>query len=118
VPLTATVLRWNENLPKGIDPDFGRADTIAAVGYNPPEPMTTAPYYAVRFLPAQLIQSHVGIEIDASARALGAGGAPIPGLFAAGEAGGGVLGPYYVGACALANALTMGRIAGRRAAGG
>jgi predicted oxidoreductase len=61
-----------------------------------------------------------GIETDLSARALGAGGAPVSGLYAAGEAsgfGGGGMHGYralegtFVGGC-----LFSGRIAGRAAA--
>jgi uncharacterized protein len=61
-----------------------------------------------------------GIETDLSARALGADGSPIPGLYAAGEAsgfGGGGMHGYralegtFVGGC-----LFSGRTAGRAAA--
>jgi succinate dehydrogenase/fumarate reductase flavoprotein subunit len=114
--LAATLDRWNATLPVGTDPDFGRDETLAALGYGSPEPMSKPPFYAVRVLPAQLIQTHAGLEIDQHAQVIDNVGRPVPGLYAAGEAGGGVLGPHYVGATALANALTMGRIAGASAA--
>ncbi|AIY18484.2 Fumarate reductase flavoprotein subunit [Pimelobacter simplex] len=63
--------------------------------------------------------THAGLEIDHNAAVLDERGRPIPGLFAAGEAGGGVLGSRYVGGGnAVANALTLGRLAGQNAASG
>jgi len=71
------------------------------------------PFYAARLVPGELVCTHTGLRIDPSARVLDAVGDVIPGLYAAGEAGGGVLGNRYVGGGnAIANALTMGRIAG------
>ena len=62
-----------------------------------------------------------GIETDLSARALGADGAPVPGLYAAGEAsgfgGGGVHGYRALEGTFLGGCLFSGRIAGRAAAG-
>ncbi|MDE0546952.1 FAD-binding dehydrogenase [Microbacterium sp. C7(2022)] len=58
-----------------------------------------------------------GIETDLSARALGAGGEPIPGLYAAGEAsgfgGGGVHGYRALEGTFLGGCLFSGRTAGR-----
>ncbi|WP_349427371.1 FAD-binding dehydrogenase [Microbacterium sp. LWS13-1.2] len=61
-----------------------------------------------------------GIETDLSARALGAGGEPVPGLYAAGEAsgfgGGGVHGYRALEGTFLGGCLFSGRVAGRAAA--
>ncbi len=61
-----------------------------------------------------------GIETDLSARALGSDGAPIPGLYAAGEAsgfgGGGVHGYRALEGTFVGGCLFSGRIAGRAAA--
>lgn len=61
-----------------------------------------------------------GIETDLSGRALGAGGTPIPGLYAAGEAsgfgGGGVHGYRALEGTFLGGCLFSGRVAGRAAA--
>ncbi|KAA9166414.1 FAD-dependent oxidoreductase [Amycolatopsis acidicola] len=116
--LTATVNRWNEQLPHGTDPDFLRHRTLANKGSaENPEPIGTAPFYAVRTLPAELVCTHAGLEIDEHAAVRDENGDVIGGLFAAGEAGAGVLGLRYVGGGnAVANALTMGRVAGRNAA--
>ncbi|WP_209308885.1 FAD-dependent oxidoreductase [Blastococcus sp. CT_GayMR16] len=116
--LEATLARWNVTLPLGQDPAFARSESLRAKGVTePPAPIARPPFYAVRMLPAQLVVTHTGLRIDEDARVLDRTGATVPGLSAAGEAGGGVLGPRYVGGGnAVANALTMGRIAGRTAA--
>jgi flavocytochrome c len=116
--LAATVERWNDQLPQGSDADFQRDQTLAAKGATaPPAPIASAPFYATRVLPAELVCTHAGLEIDATASVLDQQARPIPGLYAAGEAGGGVLGNRYVGGGnAVANALTMGRLAGQSAA--
>jgi len=58
-----------------------------------------------------------GVKIDASARALAAtGGAPVPGLFAAGEAAGGVHGRNRLAGNGLLESVVFGRLAGRGAA--
>ncbi|GAA4670219.1 FAD-dependent oxidoreductase [Gordonia humi] len=116
--LRAAVDRWNTQLPNGFDDDFLRHRTLANKGSTAnPEPIDAGPFYAVRMLPAELVCTHAGLEINGDAQVLDADGRAVPGLFAAGEAGAGVLGLRYVGGGnAVANALTMGRIAGRRAA--
>lgn len=116
--LRRTVARWNAQLPHGIDEDFLRHNTLAAQGSQSHlDPIAEPPYYAVRVLPAELVCTHAGMEINEAAAVLDESGTPIPGLYAAGEAGAGVLGLRYVGGGnAVANAVTMGRIAGRNAA--
>lgn len=116
--LLATVERWNDQLPQGRDIDFQRDQTLAAKGSTKPlAAMTTPPFHATRVLPAELVCTHAGLEIDANASVLDQQARPIPGLYAAGEAGGGILGNRYVGGGnAVANALTIGRLAGQSAA--
>ncbi|QCW52261.1 FAD-dependent oxidoreductase [Nocardioides dongxiaopingii] len=116
--LLATVERWNDQLPYGSDVDFQRDQTLAAKGVTtPPAPIATPPFHATRVLPTELVCTHAGLEIDANAAVLDQRARPIPGLYAAGEAGGGVLGNRYVGGGnAVANALTLGRLAGQNAA--
>lgn len=117
--LTATLARWNAQLAgNGADTEYLREESLAAKGSpQAPDPITAAPFYAARVLPAELVCTHTGLEIGPDAAVLDRTGATIPGLFAAGEAGGGVLGMRYVGGGnAVANALTLGRIAGRSAA--
>ncbi|NLU84581.1 FAD-dependent oxidoreductase [Rhodococcus sp. HNM0569] len=113
----ANVARWNAQLPNGIDDDYLRHRTLANKGSTAaPGPIAHGPFYAARLLPAELVCTHAGLEIDHDARVLDATGRAVPGLFAAGEAGAGILGLRYVGGGnAVANALTMGRIAGHGA---
>ena len=63
-----------------------------------------------------------GIETDLDARVLGGDGAPIPGLFAAGEVagfgGGGMHGYRALEGTFLGGCIFSGRVAGRAAAGG
>jgi tricarballylate dehydrogenase len=56
-----------------------------------------------------------GLKIDASARVIDAEGAPIPGLFAAGELVGGMFYFNYPGWTGLMNGAVFGRIAGASA---
>ena len=54
------------------------------------------------------------MTIDAEAHVLNPLGRIIPGLFAAGEMGAGVLGPVYPGGgYSVGNAITMGRVAAK-----
>jgi fumarate reductase flavoprotein subunit len=58
-----------------------------------------------------------GLRIDRDARVLDAADRPIPGLFGAGEATGGMFGECYAGGGAsVANAIIFGRVAGAHAA--
>ena len=57
-----------------------------------------------------------GVKIDNRAEVLGEDGEPIPGLFAAGEATGGVHGSNRLGGNAVSDIITFGRLAGDEAA--
>ncbi|GLY88869.1 FAD-dependent oxidoreductase [Actinoallomurus iriomotensis] len=115
--LAATVERWNAHLPQGEDPDFFRHESLRAKGVPAPDPVDRPPFYAVRALPAELAVSHTGLLSDEEGRVLGQEHRPVPGLFAAGEASGGILGNRYVGGgTAVANAVVGGRFAGAAAA--
>lgn len=57
-----------------------------------------------------------GLRIDREARVIDNSGRPVPGLYAAGECNGGVLGDVYVGSGnSMANCVVFGRTAGRNA---
>lgn len=116
--LRATVDTWNDQLPRGEDEHFLRHLTLRNKGRaDHPDPIDRGPFHAARILPTELVCTHAGMEIDSRAAVLDGAGRTIPGLYAAGEAGAGVLGLRYVGGGnAVANAVTMGRIAGREAA--
>lgn len=116
--LTATMRRWNETLPHGTDPEFLRHESLRAKGQDPAlDPIDQPPFFAARALPAELAVSHAGLQIDAGAAVTDRLGGRVEGLFAAGEAAGGLLGNRYVGGGnSIANALVNGRSAGTSAA--
>lgn len=116
--LTTSVERFNEQLGAGFDADFLRHESLAAKGASTTlAPIARGPFHAVRMLPAELVCTHTGLEVDSSARVLSGSGRAVPGLYAAGEAAGGVLGERYVGGGnSIAHALVLGRVAGRHAA--
>ena len=57
-----------------------------------------------------------GLKINTNAQVMSSDGAPIPGLFAAGELVGGIFWFNYPGGTGLTNGAVFGRIAGRNAA--
>ena len=59
-----------------------------------------------------------GLAVDSEARVLSEEGAPIPGLFAAGELVGGLFYFNYPGGTGLTSGAVFGRTAGRNAASG
>jgi len=81
------------------------------------DPITDGPFYAVEVRPATCCFTACGLRINRDANVLDSAGRPIPGLFAAGEVCGGVIGPRYVGSGnSYGNCVTMGRVAGQSAA--
>lgn len=113
LPVTAfegTVARHNEQVAAGEDVDYLKDPTFL-------EPIATAPFYGAEIRPATVCFTACGPRIDRDARVLNDAGTPIPGLFAAGECAGGVIGPAYVGSGnSYANCLVFGRVAGASAA--
>jgi fumarate reductase flavoprotein subunit len=80
-------------------------------------PVAEPPFYAARMRPTILCLTSTGLRIDRDARVLDMAGRAIPGLFAAGEATGGVMGERYIGSGnSIAHVITYGCIAGRSAA--
>jgi fumarate reductase flavoprotein subunit len=109
--LERSVKRYNALAQAGLDADFGKAARCL-------KPLAAPPYYAVEVRPAIAIVTGAGPAIDGSTRVLRPSGDSVPGLFAAGESTGDVYGRYYVGSgYAIASALSLGRVAGREAAG-
>lgn len=72
------------------------------------------PFYAIQVMPA-VHYCMGGILIDEQARVLSESGMPIPGLYAAGEATGGIHGLNRLGGNSLLDAIVFGRIAGKSA---
>ena len=110
--LEATVKEYNENVAKGVDPQFGR--TTQTADYGKPSEIKTGPFYAWPST-AVLISTYGGILINGKAQVLNVYGEPIPGLYAAGEITGGVHGAAYVSGTAVGKALIFGRIAAKNA---
>lgn len=107
-PLVEEIERFNRFVADGHDVDFGR-DLTAGGGLVIKGP----PFYALR-MTAKAHFCQGGVKIDARARVLSAATlAPIPGLFAAGEAVGGTHGRSRLGNNAITEALIFGRLAGR-----
>jgi 3-oxosteroid 1-dehydrogenase len=117
--LAKTVVRFNEFAEAGRDADFGRGDSAYDRYYGDPRcrpnpnlaPLTQPPFYAVKIVPGDL-GTKGGLRTDERARVLREDGAPIPGLYAAGNTSAAVMGRSYAGAGAtIGPAMTFGYIA-------
>lgn len=110
VGLAATVTRYNADCAAGHDSRFFKDPSAL-------KPVSTPPFYAVRLRPMVVAVTGYGLAIDPDARVLqGADLTPVPGLYAAGEVCGSLLGAQYVGGGnAFGGAVVFGRIAGRTA---
>jgi tricarballylate dehydrogenase len=111
-----TVERFNQACP----PTDDIPETSATVGVHPPKsrwaaPIDRPPFVAYRARPGVTF-TFGGVRIDADGRVLDAAGSPIPGLYAAGEATGGLFYGDYPGGAALMRAAVFGRAAGSTAA--
>lgn len=105
--LRNSVNKYNRFIDAGFDHQYGR--TSLSKKLNKP------PYFAVDISPA--IESTVGgMEIDYLTRVIDNSGNPIPGLYAAGEATGGIHGKGLLEGSLLTDAIVFGRLAGQSAA--
>lgn len=122
--LSATVKRWNSDLrEKGIDTEYGRTLTAdpnmkaVFVGRDVKSwsaPIEEGPFYAVKLVPVTY-HTMGGPKKSVKAEVLDPFGQPIPRLYVAGELGS-TWGLTYQGACANADAMVFGRVAGKNAA--
>lgn len=98
--LTATVARFNELAARGVDEDFGRGDEAYdrafTNGKSPLVPLGDGPYHAAAFGISDL-GTKGGLRTDSAARVLDTSGAPIPGLYAAGNTMAAASGEVYPG---------------------
>jgi len=109
--VSGAVRRYNTHVATGRDADFAKDAKFL-------EPLSTPPFYGVEMRPSTVCFTAYGLRIDSQARVLDNAGQAIPGLFAAGECTGGVVGAQYVGSGnSYANCTVFGRIAGLAAAG-
>ena len=74
------------------------------------------PFYATEVRAATMSVAATGLQIDVDARVHNAADRPIPGLYAAGEAAGGVVGNCLGGGNSIGPPAVFGRIAGAKAA--
>ncbi len=98
--LEATVERFNRFAASGVDEDFGRGDEaydrVFTGGESPLVPIDTPPYHAAVFGLSDL-GTKGGLRTDTHARVLSPDGAPIGGLYAAGNTMAAVSGTTYPG---------------------
>ena len=107
--LQNTIAEYNLDARAGRDRRFRKPGELREV--------TSGPFYAVEVRVSALGNTVPGLRIDGDGRVFDEDGAVIPGLFAAGEAAGGVMGPRYVGGGnSISNAIVFGRLAGAAAA--
>ena len=115
----ATLDGYNRGAREGRDDAFGRGSTPFGrfggdAGHSPNPcvaPIEVAPFFAVKVFAGSL-GTFAGVKTDAHARALGAGGAPIPGLYAAGNDMASVMaGCHPSGGITLGPAMTFGYLA-------
>jgi fumarate reductase flavoprotein subunit len=107
--LEETVNRYNEDFEKGADTWFFKNSGHHAI--------RVPPFYAVEVRACMIGLTAAGLEIDKRCRVLDLHGRPIPGLYAAGEVLGCVMGNRYsAGGVSIANAIVFGRLAGQSAA--
>ncbi len=105
--LEATIVGYNDFQKAGKDDAFNRPDL--------PRPVMTPPFYAIEVTPA-VHHTMGGMTIDARTRVKDTDGRTINGLYAAGEATGGIHGANRLGGNAISDIVTFGRIAGKEAA--
>jgi fumarate reductase flavoprotein subunit len=110
--LLDTVTSYNRVVAQGGDA-LGRRNLVASAGAL--VPIQQGPFYAYPSTTA-VLATYCGLTVDVDARVLDGSGAPIPGLWAAGEITGGFHGAAYMTGSSLGKAAYFGRAAGRGAA--
>ena len=106
--LRGTIDMWNEDVANGLDRLYGRTGNLV--------PIQEAPFFAVKLM-EYTIQTHGGVRTNGKAQVLDVQGQVISSLYAAGSTVGGFIGPFYQhSGGGIAQAYTMGRIAGQNAA--
>jgi 3-oxosteroid 1-dehydrogenase len=122
--LEATVSSYNRMAIAGRDEDFGRGEASSDRYYgdsritpNPcMAPLSQPPFYAIPVYPGDL-GTKGGLQIDRHARVLDQRGAPIAGLYAAGNTSASIMGRSYPGAGGtIGPALCFGFLAAEHAA--
>ena len=125
--LEATVARWNGMVAKGRDEDFARGEAAHDIWWGDPAsrgstaatlgPLERGPFYAIE-IKSGALGTKGGPKTDRNAQVLDVDGAPIAGLYAAGNVMASAMGMTYGGpGGTIAPGMTFGFLAGRHAAG-
>jgi len=113
--LEKTVTEFNNSIDRSVplDPNVldGRAARTQPPKSNWASPLETGPFYAFG-VTCGITFTFGGVRGDTHGRVLDESGAPIPGLFAAGEMLGGLFSTNYPGGSGLAAGCVFGRRAG------
>ena len=108
--LAGAIARYNLGAETHEDPDFGKDGKFV-------DPVASGPFYAAEVRPATICFTSYGPRIDRNAQVVDEYGRAVPGLYAAGECTGGIIGTRYVGSGnSYATCLVFGRLAGEYAA--
>lgn len=117
--LEETIRSFNDSVDTSaeFDPNTkdGRAARTEPAKSNWANPISAPPFYAYP-VTCGITFTFGGLQGDEQARVLRSDGRPIPGLYACGEALGGLFSENYPGGSGLAAGIVFGRIAGRCAA--
>ena len=110
----ATVSAYNEIIASGRDPEFDKPFERSGRSVEPIDP--AGPFHAIEVTP-RLNYTPGGVRINTRAQVLSLeDDRPIPGLYAAGEAAGGLHGQERMTACSMPDCSVYGMIAGENAA--
>jgi tricarballylate dehydrogenase len=119
--LETTVAAFNAAVDKSTPFDPTVKDGRAAAGLQTPKSnwanTIDEPPFQAFGVTCGITFTFGGLHVDTSARVIGEDGAPIAGLFAAGELVGGLFYFNYPGGTGLTSGAVFGRIAGRNAVG-
>ena len=108
--LIGTIERYNADAGQKHDSLFLKAGEQM-------RPIEQGPFYGCELRLSLIALTSCGPAVDSEAQVLSSNQQAVPGLFAAGECTGGVIGKVYVGSGnSISNCLAYGRIAGRNAA--
>ncbi|ANP73696.1 FAD-dependent tricarballylate dehydrogenase TcuA [Cryobacterium arcticum] len=117
-PFTRTVTEFNESIDRSVafDPTVkdGRRAAVQPPKSNWASPLETGPFYAFG-VTCGITFTFGGLKTDTHGRVLREDGTEIPGLFACGEALGGLFSKNYPGGSGLTAGMVFGRRAGQLA---
>lgn len=102
-----SIAQWNADCETGTDTAFNYRGDMLPIGDGP---------YCIFATTPTVHYTMGGVAIDTQARVLDETGTPIPGLYAAGEVTGDIMGTNRLGTTAVVDIVVFGRIAGLSAA--